>query len=72
MQRNSPRKKKEVVRGLAKYVGLQLQQSMQHDLATETKKKLDLVRDFFLEKDIVYTAPGLKDFITIHEGGEKL
>ena len=64
--------RKQRLRGLAKYVGLQLQQSMQHDLATETKKKLDLVRDFFLEKDIVYTAPGLKDFITIHEGGEKL
>ena len=25
----------------------------------------------FFEKDIVYTAPGLKDYVTVYEGGKK-
>ena len=55
---NSPRKKSEIVRGLAKSVGLQLEQCMQKELDSQIKPKYEIVKQFFFEKDIVYTAPG--------------
>ena len=30
-----------------------------------------LVKEFFYEKDIVYTAPGMKDFMTVWENDTK-
>ena len=57
---NSPRKKSEIMRGLAKFVGLQLERCLQKELDSETKWKYEIVKQFFLEKDIVYTAPGLR------------
>ena len=30
-----------------------------------------LVKEFFCEKDIVYTAPGMKDFMTVWENDKK-
>ena len=69
---NSPRKKSETVRGFAKSVGLQLERCMQKELDSETKQKYEIVKVFFFfEKDIVYTAPGLKDYVTVYEGGKK-
>ena len=59
------------MRGLAKSVGLQLEQCMQKELDSETKRKYEIVKQFFFEKDIVYTAPGLKDYVTVCEGGKK-
>lgn len=35
----------------------------------ETKQKL--VKEFFYEKDIVYTASGMKDFMTVWENDKK-
>ena len=35
----------------------------------ETKQKL--VKEFFYEKDIVYAAPGMKDFMTMWENDKK-
>ena len=44
---------------------------MQKELDSETKQKHEIVKQFFFEKDIVYTAPGLKDYVTVCEGGKK-
>ena len=44
----SPRKKTEVVKSLAKSVGLELNQSFERDLSEEVKSKHNLVRTFFL------------------------
>ena len=46
------------MRGLAKSVGLQLERCMQKELDSETTQKYEIVKQFFFEKDIVYTAPG--------------
>ena len=59
------------MRGLAKSVGLQLEQCMQKELDSETKRNYEIVKQFFFEKDIVYTAPGLKDYVTVYEGGKR-
>ena len=58
------------MRGLAKSVGLQLEQCMQKELDSQIKPKYEIVKQFFFEKDIVYTAPGLKDW-AVYEGGKK-
>ena len=68
----SPRKKTEVVKGLAKSVGLELNQSFKRDLSEEVKSKHNLVRTFFCEKDIVYIAPGMRDYITVYKDGRKV
>ena len=68
----SPRKKTEVVKGLAKSVGLELNQSFERDLSEEVKSKHNLVRTFFCEKDIVYTGPGMRGYITVYEDGRKV
>ena len=44
---NSPRKKSEIVRGLAKSVGLQLEWCMQKELDSETKQKYEIMKQFF-------------------------
>ena len=44
---------------------------MQKELDSETKQKHEIVKQFFFEKDIVYTAPGLKDYVTVYEGGKR-
>ena len=43
---------------------------MQKELDSETKQKHEIVKQFFFEKDIVYTAPRLKDW-AVYEGGKK-
>ena len=43
---------------------------MQKELDSETRQKHEIVKQFFFEKDIVYTAPGLKDW-AVYEGGKK-
>ena len=44
---------------------------MQKKLDSETKQKYEIVKQFFFEKDNVHTAPGLKDYVTLYEGGKK-
>ena len=44
---------------------------MERKLNEKTERKQKLVKEFFFEKDIVYTAPGMKDFITVHENSKK-
>ena len=44
---------------------------MQKELDSETRQKHEIVKQFFFEKDIVYTAPGLKDYVTVYEGGKR-
>ena len=53
-------------------MGLQLERCMQKELDSEAKQKYEIVKVFFFfEKDIAYTAPGLKDYVTVYEGGKK-
>ena len=67
----SPRKKAQVVLGLAEAVGVNLNESMERKLNEKTERKQKLVKKFFFEKDIVYTAPGMKDLITVCENSKK-
>ena len=71
----SPRKKKAAVSVLAKRTGVQLAETayykegtVAHAMARDDEK---LIRDFFFRTDIVYTAPGLKEEMTIWEDGKK-
>ena len=76
---SSPRKQKVIVSNLAKKVGLKLQQekepssSGQHIEKSDNQAKelAELVAEFLCRADIVYTAPGMHDEITIWEDGEK-
>ena len=69
---HSPGKRKAVVGGLGKAVGLKLEREMVIKLKnTETTEKHQKVTEFYFRKDIVYTAPVMKNFITIHENGKK-
>ena len=71
----SPRKKKEVVSNLAKKVGLRihpdpsLSSSSHRSLPKETEM---LVNDFYSHVDVSYTAPGMKDEVTVWEQGVKM
>lgn len=74
---SSPRKQVAAVAGLAKRVGLQLFQKMNERLGSRTKRGLteddeNLIKNFFFRTDIVYTAPGLKEEMTVWECGKKL
>ena len=64
-------KKAQVVLGFAEAVGVNLNESMERKLNEEADKKQKLVKEFFYEKDIVYTTPGMKDFITKWENDKK-
>ena len=69
----SPRKKKAVICGLAKKAGIEIKTNTTpsanpgHSL-TETEK---VVKDFYVSMDISYTAPGMKDEITVWVNGVK-
>ena len=69
----SPRKKKAVICGLAKKAGIEIKTNTTpsanpgHSL-TETEK---VVKDFYVSMDISYTAPGMKDEITVWINGVK-
>ena len=73
----SPSKRVAAVCGLAECIGLQLVSKMDSSLSetrrttgiTEEVKKL--VRDFYGRPDIVYTAPGMKDEMTVRTSGKK-
>ncbi|KAG8182810.1 hypothetical protein JTE90_003483 [Oedothorax gibbosus] len=72
----SPRKQKVVVSNLAKKVGLKLQQEKEpsssgQDIEKSDNELAELVVEFLCRTDIVYTAPGMHDEITIWEDGEK-
>lgn len=65
----SPRKKREVVRSLADVVGLHTDQSM--SMAKVAGPHEMTVKDFFHHPDVAYTAPGMKDEVTVWENGVK-
>ena len=44
---------------------------MERKLNEEAQTKQKLINKFFYEMDIVYTAPGMKDFITVWENDKK-
>ena len=72
---NSPRKRKSIVAGLAKSVGLKLEVKLNESLAgrpgLSDKVKEDLQK-FFYRPDISYTMPGMKNEITVWEHGKKV
>jgi len=73
----SPRKKRLVVAGLAKYVGLKIETDTERHLSSTpgnqglTAETLSSVNEFFSRSDIVYTAPGMRDEITVWKDGKK-
>ncbi|KAJ8038387.1 hypothetical protein HOLleu_15805 [Holothuria leucospilota] len=73
----SPRKRREVISHLAKKAGIQVlhdssssctSSASTRSLSAETEK---VVKDFFMHMDIAYTAPGMKDEVTVWEKGIK-
>ena len=76
----SPLKRKSVVANLAEECGLVVAGSDQRtatvnqpsssswSLDEDTK---NLVKDFYFQTNIVYTSPGVKDVMTVWEGGKK-
>ena len=67
---NSPRKKSEIMRGLAKSVGLQLERCLQKELDSETKWKYEIVKVFFGKRYCLH-CPWVEDYVTVYEGGKK-
>ena len=75
----SPTKQKLVVAGLAKYVGLQIKDVTERNLHGENQRgnqglpdnTVSLIKEFFYRPDIVYTAPGMRDEMTVWENGVK-
>ena len=77
----SPLKRQSVVAEAAEECGLVVnspdQNSVMATPSPSTSKSLEketknLVKDFYFQTNIVYTAPGLKDEMTVWEGGKKL
>ena len=72
---NSPTKKIQAINGLAKEQGLKLidkmNQSVGKNVRSLPEEDIDEIKEFFINSDIVYTAPGLKDEVTVWEDGEK-
>ena len=72
---NTPRKRKSIVVGLAKSVGLKLEVKLNESLAGRPgladKVKKDLQK-FFYRPDISYTMPRMKNEITVWEHGKKV
>lgn len=67
---HSPTKKVAVVSAIATNLGLNLQTSQKNIVSDEELH--NLVVEFFFRPDIVYTAPGMKDEITVWKNGEKI
>lgn len=68
----SPSKKLAIVSGLASHVGLKLSQKMEDATNGNNIDVLQtLVINYFSQSDIVYTAPGQKDEMTIWVKGER-
>ena len=66
----SPSKRKAVVFGFAKRVGLALHDDMNQKLTQSHLNAIsdddkEAIRNFYRRPDIVWTAPGLKDEITV-------
>ena len=73
---NSPTKVKQVVCGLANRVGVQLEQKAQEQIQHTNPKSLTdevkkIINDFYFRTNLVYTAPGKDDYITVRNKGEK-
>lgn len=71
----SPRKKRAVVQGLAKQVGVELSNKMGKEIAncsTENNIDYSVVTKFYFRPDIAYTCPGMKDSIAVWEDGNKV
>ena len=74
----SPSKRKAVAFGFAKRVGLAIRDQMnerltQHHLNAMSEDDKEIIRNFFLRPDIVWTAPGMKDEMCVWgENGEKM
>jgi hypothetical protein len=75
----SPRKRRLIVAGLAKYVGLKIENTAECELHGNKQgnpglsdETLSRVEQFFFRSDIVYTAPGMRDEMTVWKGGKKI
>ena len=74
---SSPRRQKAAVSGLAKRIGVNLMENFQGALDNSqssrgtSKETIDLVANFYVRSDIVYTQPGMKDEMVIWENGVK-
>ena len=71
---SSPSKAKIAVQGVAPHVGLDLHKKMQTNIRSQkalSEETENLVKLFYYRMDVVYTMPGLNDYMTIWEGGER-
>ena len=65
---HSPRKRTAVVSGLAKEVGLSIQNNYEKQCygnRTMSEELKEAIKEFYFRSDISYTMPGMKDQITI-------
>ena len=74
---NSPTKQRQVVGGLAKRFGMELEEKASNNVNNTNPRVLaeeirQSISEFYFRTDLVYTAPGKDDFVTVREKGEKL
>lgn len=76
----SPRKRRFIVAGLARDVGLKIQNTMEssigeniplHGKQGPSDESFTCIKQFFFRPDIVYTAPGMRDELTVWKNGKK-
>ena len=71
----SPRKRKAVVRGLAKRFAVNVEKELESNLSTNgnalSEEVTSTVSSFFFRSDVSYTMPGLKDEMTVWKNGKK-
>ena len=69
----SPTKRKQLIQGIADDESVVLQRMMNKALNENDIGPVEkLVKDFYLREDISYTAPGMKEEMTVWQGGMKL
>ena len=69
----SPNKISQTIQGLAKRHRIQLETKMKEQLQENslTKETIKFIEDFYMQSDIVYTMPGLRDEMTVWSNGTK-
>lgn len=67
----SPRKKKAVVTELARKMNIALAESSPSSIVVDKDSRFEAVKTFYYRPDIVYTCPGVNDFVTIWENATK-
>ena len=69
---SSPRKRAAVISGLASEVGMRMETNFTRSLTSSAREEVrNYVREFYYRADISYTAPGMKDEMTVWDESGK-